>query len=227
MTNHYHLLVETPEGNLSIGMRQLNGVYTQRFKRAHDRVGHVFQGRYKAILVQKDAYLLELGRYVVLNPVRARMVKSPQAWSWSNYQSVIGRAEPPAWLETDWLLAQFGRRRNQAIEKYKDFVREGLSKPGPWEQLNHQMFLGDEAFVSKFRDCCDPDELSEIPMTQRRTIAKTLDEFRLATTDRNDAMAQAYLSGAYTMKAIGEHFGVHYMTVSRAVRAYENRNAKE
>jgi REP element-mobilizing transposase RayT len=79
MSNHYHLLVETPEANLSKGMRQLNGVYTQRFNRTYARVGHVFQGRYKAILVQKEAYLLELARYVVLNPVRARMVHDPGA----------------------------------------------------------------------------------------------------------------------------------------------------
>ena len=76
MDNHYHLLIETPESNLSSGMRQLNGVYTQRFNRKHERVGHVFQGRFKSILVQKEYYLLELARYIVLNPVRARMVRS-------------------------------------------------------------------------------------------------------------------------------------------------------
>jgi putative transposase len=80
MDNHYHLLIETPDGNLSKGMRQLNGVYTQRFNRQHGRVGHVFQGRYKAIIVQKESYLLKLARYVVLNPVRARMVRSPAEW---------------------------------------------------------------------------------------------------------------------------------------------------
>lgn len=82
MDNHYHLLVETPEGNLSKGMRHLNGVYTQRFNQNHARVGHVFQGRYKAILVQKESYLLELARYIVLNPVRARMVRSAKDWPW-------------------------------------------------------------------------------------------------------------------------------------------------
>lgn len=74
MDNHYHIVVETVEGNLTQGMRQLNGVYTQRFNRTHHRVGHVFQGRYKAIIVEKDSYLQELARYVVLNPLRARMV---------------------------------------------------------------------------------------------------------------------------------------------------------
>ena len=82
MDNHYHLLVETPDANLSKGMRQLNGMYTQIFNRAHHRVGHVFQGRYKAILIDKDSYLLELSRYIVLNPVRARMVRSAEEWPW-------------------------------------------------------------------------------------------------------------------------------------------------
>jgi REP element-mobilizing transposase RayT len=84
MTNHYHLLIETPDGNLSKGMRQLNGVYTQRFNRTHGRVGHVFQGRFKGILVQKESYLLELARYIVLNPVRAGMVPFAQDWPWSS-----------------------------------------------------------------------------------------------------------------------------------------------
>ena len=86
MSNHYHLLVETPEANLSKGMRQLNGVYTQYVNRTHARVGHLFQGRYKAILIEKDSYLLELARYIVLNPVRAGMVRAPGAWAWSSYQ---------------------------------------------------------------------------------------------------------------------------------------------
>jgi len=84
MTNHYHLVVETVEGNLSQGMRQLNGVYTQTFNRTHRRVGHVFQGRYRAVVVEKDAYLLELMRYVVLNPVRAGIVSDAADWPWSS-----------------------------------------------------------------------------------------------------------------------------------------------
>ena len=118
MSNHYHLVLETPEGNLSQGMRQLNGVYTQSVNRAHQRVGHVFQGRYKAILVEKDAYLLELSRYVVLNPVRAGMVKRPEQWAWSSYRAMLGQADRPAWLHTDWILGQFAARRSRAVEKY-------------------------------------------------------------------------------------------------------------
>ncbi|HRF06945.1 transposase, partial [Accumulibacter sp.] len=114
MTNHYHLLVETVDGKLSAGMRQLNGLYTQRFNRRHGLVGHLFQGRYKAILVQKEAYLLELTRYVVLNPLRARMVESLEDWPWSSFPFLIGRAAPPPWLDADWLLGQFGSQRGSA-----------------------------------------------------------------------------------------------------------------
>lgn len=101
MSNHYHVVVETVEGNLSKGMRQLNGVYTQAFNRRHRRVGHVFQGRYKGILVDKDSYLLELSRYVVLNPVRAGMVKDVADWPWSSYRAMLGLAPAPACLQVD------------------------------------------------------------------------------------------------------------------------------
>ena len=107
MGNHYHLVIETPDGNLSKGMRQLNGVYTQYSNRRHRRVGHLFQGRYKAILVDGDSYLLELGRYVVLNPVRAGMVKEPGEWPWSSYLAMVGKQPSPPWLETD------GQNQNQ------------------------------------------------------------------------------------------------------------------
>ena len=151
MDNHYHILIETAEGNLSQGMRQLNGVYTQRSNRRHGRIGHVFQGRYKAIIVQKDAYLLELSRYVILNPVRAGMVKDLQEWPWSSYGSMIGESPTPTWLETDWLLACFGKQRKRAIAKYIDFVRAGIGLPSIWKDLKYQMYLGSDDFVESMR----------------------------------------------------------------------------
>jgi len=99
---------------LSLGMRQLNGVYTQRFNRRHGRVGHLFQGRFKAIVVDRDIYLLELCRYVVLNPIRAAMVKYIEHYPWSSYPATMGLADRPGWLNTDWLLSHFGNRRDEA-----------------------------------------------------------------------------------------------------------------
>lgn len=116
MANHYHLLVETPKGNLSIGMRQLNGIYTQRFNRRHKRLGHLFQGRYKAILVENESYLLELCRYIVLNPVRVKGTVKLGAWKWSSYPATAGLAKVPEFLSIEWLLAQFGKSR-QAAQK--------------------------------------------------------------------------------------------------------------
>ncbi len=122
MTNHYHLLLETPDANLSAGMRQLNGVYTVRFNRRYGRVGHLFQGRYKSILVDKSSYLLELNRYIVLNPVRAGMVGHPEDWPWSSYLYTLGRVKSPAWLAIDPTLLLFGQNRQSACERFMYFV---------------------------------------------------------------------------------------------------------
>ena len=113
MSNHYHLVMGTPQGNLPKGMRQLNGVYTQSFNRRHGRSGHVFQGRYKAILADRDAYLLEVSRYVVLNPVRATMVSEPAEWPWSSYRATVGTVQAPRWLDVEGLLSHFGQSGTQ------------------------------------------------------------------------------------------------------------------
>ncbi|RJQ48551.1 MAG: addiction module toxin RelE [Gammaproteobacteria bacterium] len=221
MTNHDHLLIETPEANLTQGMRQLNGVYTQRFNRRHGRVGHVFQGRYKAILVERDSYLLELARYVILNPLRANRVKRLEAWPWSSYRSTCGQAGSPAWLQTDWILAQFGPRRSSAIAKYIRFVHEGARLPSVWTQLQGQIYLGSDAFVRKMQTKIKQQpSLDEIPRAQRRAITQPLAKFQQCYP-RHEAMARAYLSGQHSMAAIARHFGVHYSTVSRAVRQHE------
>ncbi len=190
MTNHYHILIETPEANLAQGMRQLNGVYTQRFNRAHARVGHVFQGRYKAILVERDSYLLELARYVVLNPLRAKMVKRLEAWLWSSYLATCGQAVSPVWLQTDWILAQFGRRRSNAIAGYVSFVHEGARLPSIWTRLQGQIYLGSETFVRKMQaQIKQKPTLNEIPRAQRRAITQPLAEFE-QHYQRNEAMAR-------------------------------------
>lgn len=211
MTNHYHIVVETVEGNLSKGMRQLNGVYTQYFNQAHQRVGHVFQGRYKGILIEKDSYLLELSRYVVLNPVRARMVNDAKDWPWSSYLSMTAEQGSPDWLETDWLLGQFGVQRKPAIAKFKNFVREGVGLPGLWSNLSHQIYLGNIGFVAKMQESLDQkSDLSEIPRLQRRPSAKPLAYYIGRYTDKKRGIVAAYSTGDYTMKAIAVEFGVHY-----------------
>ncbi|HYW77202.1 MAG TPA: transposase [Gammaproteobacteria bacterium] len=217
MTNHYHLVIETPDGNLSRGMRQLNGVYTQHINRRYRRVGHLFQGRYKGILVERDSYLLELARYVVLNPVRAGMVADAGDWPWSSHAMMIGQRAAPAWLETDWLLGQFSAARPTAIAAYRDFVRAGVGLDSVWTDLRQQAFLGSERFVADMQRRMPDGDLREVPRMQRRGPARPLAEYA-ALGARNQAMAAAYHSGDYTMKQIADYFGVHYATVSRAVR---------
>jgi putative transposase len=222
MSNHYHLLVETPDANLSQGMRQLNGVFTQSMNRKHHRVGHLFQGRYKAILVDKDAYLLELCRYIVLNPVRANMVSSPEEWPWSSWHCMLGNVKSPVWMSTDTLLIQFAKNRQDAIQCYIDFVNLGVGKT-VWDTLQHQIFLGDEAFVARHQAMQDGVEgdLLEIPFKQRSAAPLPLAEYQAQTVDKHQAIYNAYLSGGYTQKQIGDHFGLHYSQISRLVAKYK------
>ena len=226
MSNHYHIVVETIEGNLSQGMRQLNGVYTQYFNQKHQRVGHVFQGRYKGILVDKDSYLLELSRYVVLNPVRAHMVRDVKDWPWSSYHSMTGQQSAPDWLEADWILSQFSVQRKRATARYQDFVQAGVGLPSLWTDLTQQIYLGDERFLKKMQKAMDKQaDLSEIPRVQRRPKAKPLQYYEERYKDRDRGMVEAYLTGDYTMKEISEYFNVHYSTVSRAIKKQESYNA--
>lgn len=218
MSNHYHLLVETPDANLAKGMRQLNGVYTQQFNRRHRRVGHVFQGRYKAIIVERDAYLLELARYVVLNPVRARLVRSAKDWPWSSYRATAGLTAGPPWLQSGWLLSTFSRRVETARMRYRAFVAEGKNQPDPWAHLKNQIYLGSDQFIASVQVHLDPEApLDEIPRAQQRPPVKPLAYFAQRYPDRDTAVVAAYASGGYSMREIGEHFGLHYSRVSRII----------
>ncbi len=227
MDNHYHLVIETPEGNLSRGMRQLNGMYTQAFNRRCGRVGHVLQGRYKGIIVDKESYLLELARYVVLNPVRAGMVRAAVQWRWSSYRSMTGQAKPPKWLDTGAILGQFAKQRKRARERYIEFVREGRNMPKIWEHLRNQVFLGDDTFVEQLQkehlgNRKAMGNTLEVPDVQRRKPVRALSWYGDRYKEKKRAIVEAYLSGGYTLKDVGEYFGMHYTTVSRIVKAWES-----
>jgi len=222
MDNHYHILLETADGNLSKGMRQLNGVYTQYFNRQHNRVGHVYQGRYKAILVEKDSYLLELSRYVVLNPIRAGMIKNMGEWHWSSYLVTIGKHPSLDWLEVDWLLSQFGLQRNRSRRKYIDFVREGIGLPPVWDNLRHQIYLGSDDFIDKHQKLISQkQDLDDIPAIQKRAMPKPISYYQKKYKNKNQAITQAFLSGGHTLKEIGVYYGKHYTTISRIVKQNE------
>lgn len=222
MSNHYHLLIETQTASLSKGMKYVNGTYTQYFNRRHHRVGHVFQGRYKGILVERESYLLELARYIVLNPVRAHMVLSAKEWRWSSYRGTAGYASPHPLLTTDWILGNFDSQRSKAQLAYREFVKQGKKQPSPWVSLTNQIYLGSGTFVEEMQSRIVPSQsLADIPKPQKLSPPKPLSYYRERFGDRNAAMAEAYLSGHYTLAEVGDTFGVSYATVSRAARAYE------
>ncbi|MGH8401308.1 MAG: transposase [Gammaproteobacteria bacterium] len=214
MDNHYHLLVETVQPTLSRGMRQLNGIYTQTFNRRHSRTGHVFQGRYKSLLIDKDAYLLEVSRYIVLNPVKAKICRGAADYRWSNYRQTIGQTNASDWLVIDDLLKLFSRDRSRARRAYRKFVMEGAGIADPFAHAGGGI-LGDETFIAKVtRQLKRPSR--EIPRKQR--IWKSLASYEREAKDRDAAIRMAYESGDFTLAQIGNHFGLHYATVSRIAR---------
>jgi REP element-mobilizing transposase RayT len=223
MDNHYHLMIETPDANLTTGMRHLNGVYTQRFNRRHKRVGHVFQGRFKGILVERDSHLLELCRYVVLNPVRAKMTPRAGDYRWSSYRATAGMEKAPAFLTCDWVLSQFARTHAIAEQRYRQFVREGIKSESPWNRLRGQILLGSEAYIRKIQPLlARRGNLKEIPRVQRLVSRPPLKEAlqldRLDTKPKRDhAIQTAHLKHGYTLTEIGTHLGLHYTTISKVV----------
>jgi len=178
MDNHYHLLLETPEPNLVRGMRRLNGVYTQAFNRRHGLVGHLLQGRYKAILVDKDSYLLELCRYVVLNPVRVKkkMAASVEDWPWSSYLPTVGKAGCPDWLAAEQVLALFGKGQIAARRAYERFVAQGVGVASPWESLSGQIFLGKGEFLRKMQKLVDIQPSKDVPRTHRQPLRPSAEQ---------------------------------------------------
>ena len=197
MSNHYHLVIETPDANLSKGMRQLNGVYTQVSNRRHGRAGHLFQGRYKAILVDGDSYFLALNRYVVLNPVRAGMVAQPNDWPWSSYPAMIGDINSPKWLCTDSLLAQFSTEREEAIHRYARFVGAGIGEESIWEGLNRQIYLGNEGFIKRVQSShAGLSKTVGVPKTQKRPPAPSLEKLAARYANRDEGIVAAYATGS-------------------------------
>ncbi|MBA4395121.1 MAG: addiction module toxin RelE [Desulfobacca sp.] len=232
MDNHYHLLIETPEGNLSIGMRQLNGVYTQWFNKAHGRVGHLFQGRFKGILVQKDSHLLETSRYIVLNPVRAMLVKKPNQWIWSSYSATAGQRSSPPCLTVDWILDQLASERKTAEDLYRKFVKAGIGAESIWRDLRGQSILGKDDFGERLQDHITGKEvIPEIPKKQRFLNRPTLETIFTPEVPQNKGIRDKRIHEAvekygYTQKQIADHLGLHFSSVSRILRRKDAMSRK-
>lgn len=210
MGNHYHLLFRTPRPNLCRGIRQLNGVYAQWFNKTRGRVGHLFEGRFKGLLVSEESHLLELGRYIVLNPVRARLCALPEEWRWSSYPATVGLAARPRFLQPEELLANFDHKQHA----YRRFVLDGIGLDRP--SIIAGLYAGDETFANRHAPFTP---ISEIPRRHWQPTRPSLDQ--LLDPAEPATIRAAYSTHGYTLTAIANHLNLHYTTISRRLRAAE------
>lgn len=229
MDNHYHLVLHTRHANLSRLMRHINGVYTQTYNRRHRKVGHLFQGRFKAILVDRDAYLLDVCRYVDLNPVRAQMVGHPADWPWSSYRAHAGTDTAPPWLDTPavhgYLLGRdvaTGGDAMRAAVRYEKLVAQGKDVRLWDAALKQQIYLGDDSFIQRMQALLEPERIraAEVPRPQRLTRPDSIQAY-LNAYERNEAMVRACREGGHTLSAIAREVGLSVSRVSRIIAAYE------
>jgi REP element-mobilizing transposase RayT len=219
MENHYHLLTETPEANLSKAMHTLNTSYTAYYNKRRGRIGHLFQGRYKSILVQGDGYLHHLSRYIHLNPVRANLVKDPKDYVWSSYRSFISKAMNIPWLKTNFILSNFDKDIQKARGLYKKFVLEGIGKELSEVRNNLQagFILGNGDFFQWVRDTFiqNRQDDEEIPVLRQLRVRITPEKIKETVDEeiKNQKVARKlgiYLSHKHTgrrLKEIAGFFG--------------------
>lgn len=233
MSNHYHLLMETPEGNLSQIIRHINGAYTNYFNTKRKRAGHLFQGRYKAILVEKEAYALELSRYIHLNPVRANMVKVPEEYRWSSYRSYIGLTGQPDWLRTADQLEQFQGGEREKQDKYKRFVEDANGEDGenPLAGVIGSAILGSHEFIAEIEEKHLEEKQAHLDVPDLRRIAcrwsvEEIIETVREVLEKESSLAKKlsiYLCHRYSgarLKEIGDRFGIGAAGVSQESRRF-------
>jgi len=234
LNDHYHLILETPQGNLSRGMRQINGLYTQMFNRKYRRRGSLFGERFKSIIFEKTRYLLPLNRHMVLNPVRTGLSSRPEAWRWSSYLPTIEKKSPPPFLFTQTILSRFSsKNRALAIERYKAFITSESREKFTWRDLRFQVFLGSDYFIEKIRNMIlvqKPYRRGKTPTTggQNRVLLDEILGYGWTSRKEKDALIhQAYIQYGYTLNEIADFLGVHAATVSRAVRRVEKKMIRQ
>ncbi len=235
MGNHYHLVLHTRQPNLSRLMRHLNGVYTQRFNRRHGLVGHLLQGRFKAILVDRDAYLVALCRYVERNPVAARLVASPADWPWSSCRAHLGLEPSPPWLDTDGLhghlLGHPPRRpaeRTKAAARYAELVIQQADADLWSRALRQQVFLGDEHFVQRMLAAAPESSRREVEVPrQQRSAPVTLEALLQSGPSREQALHAAYTRHGYTMTRLAREVGLSVSRVSRLIAMVEREGKRQ
>lgn len=246
MNNHYHLLLETPHGNLSQIMRHINGAYTTYFNTKRQRVGHLFQGRYKAILVDADEYAEELSRYIHLNPVRAGIVTKLEDYDWSSYQSYVGKKKTPSWLKTDFILSYFGENKKISQEKYSEFVKAEVETESPLKDTVASTILGGIDFVREIKNKHISNKkvdrnvpaIRNLKKISIQEIAETV-KSEMGNDERLFKKAAIYLCHKYSgrkLKEIGDYFNLRESSVSQTSHRFSacldrdkklNKNMKE
>jgi putative transposase len=252
LDNHYHLLIHTPQGNISRSMRHLNGVYTQRFNRKHGTDGSIFRGRFKAILIDADSYLLEVTRYIHLNPVRANIVGTPEQYPWSSHNAYLEKPQSLSWLLRDEVLGRFGEKLNQSIKSYREFIQAGI--PSDIEEFytmkRRPIILGAERFKDWVRTklISSGEEDYEIPeakglhssisanhvidiiMKSYKVGKETLERVHRGKWNepRDVAIYLCRKECGLTLKEIATKLGITaYTTISMAYRRVERRITKD
>jgi putative transposase len=214
MGNHYHLMIETPDANLAKGMKHLNQVYSQFFNWKYRRVGHVFQGRYKSYIVQKETYLLHCCRYIVLNPWEAGLVKHPGEWKWSSYSSTSGLIKPQHFLTTDWLLEIFGTDVRRARENYVQFIEADMNGKRSRLDYKYQLILGSDEFTGSILKRFGPfSSMKDVNNTQlgfgRPPLDQIFNRGKMSKVARNQAIGMAYRRHKYPLKEIAAHLNMN------------------
>jgi REP element-mobilizing transposase RayT len=234
MSNHYHLLLETPSGNLSQIMHHINGAYTTYFNKRHQRYGHLFQGRYKAIIIDADEYAAELSRYIHLNPVRAGIVKRPEEYKWSSYQYYTGRKKKPDWLRVDFILSYLGKEIPTAQKRYNEFIKAELGREheSPLREVVASTILGGEDFIKEIKDKylegkkADRNLPALAELTMEPTIEEIFNEVKEVFGEDTGLSKKAtiFLSHRYSrmsLREIGRYFNIGESAVTQASRRFK------
>jgi putative transposase len=234
MGNHYHLLLETPRGNLSKILHYINGAYTTYFNIKRGRSGHLFQGRYKGILVDKDEYCKELSRYIHLNPVRAGMVKAPLEYPWSSYQYFVGRDRRPKWLTTEFILGDFGGEGGRGFKKYREYVERGEDKEieNPLKKVIASTFLGGKEFIDRIKlEYLGKKEIDrrDLPALRKILRGPSLESIERVVNKRvgrshplfkKICIYLGYQHSGLNLREIGEYFGMQRSAISQLSRRF-------
>jgi REP element-mobilizing transposase RayT len=236
MDNHYHILIETPLGNLSKIMQHINSAYTTYFNLKRERSGHLFQGRYRSILVEVDEYAKELSRYIHLNPVRAKMVKTPEEYQWSSYSYYADKKKKPEWLYRDFILGYFGKRLSTSQRNYKEFVHSLVEKDydSPFADVIYSVILGSPEYAQQIKDTFlkNKPQDRELPALEELidrpdidTISDMVDSL-IQTDDRLAKQIKLYFCHKYSglkLKEIGKYFGIGESGVSQTGRRLSDK----